>query len=340
MDMKKSIGPVTMKEIANLTGVSQSTVSRILSQSASRVPISKETRDRVEAAMKEMGYRPNLTARRLRSSEPHTLFIALATASQAPLVVLSAVYHGAVLYASTSPLSIQLTVEPYGRGRLKDLPGLLDMTRFNGAIIANSSPDDDQFLASHDVAVPVILFNRLVEGCNCISSTNYGSGQRAAEFLVQRGRRNLCVLYASGLTQSTNDRRQAFIDTALQHGLPPPAEAIGSTFNEDGGYEAMTAFLATGQPCDGVFGVGDFMAFGALHALREAGRRVPDDVSVIGHDNVDLAKYTAPPLTTLHLPLMDMAHAAMAALVSILTGEAEEPVQQVFETPLIVRQSA
>jgi DNA-binding LacI/PurR family transcriptional regulator len=338
--MEKLASPVSMKEIARRAGVAQSTVSRILSGAESRVPISEETRARVAAVMKEMSYRPNLLARRLRSVEPHSLFIALATASQAPLVVLSSVYYGAVLYASSSPVPIQLTVEPYGRGQLKDLPGLLSMSRFNGAIIANSSPEDDRFLASQGVAVPVIVFNRRVDGCNYIDSTNAQSGRLAAEYLIQRGRRHLCVLYAAMLTQSTDLRRQAFLEAAQQHGLPRPAEAVGAIFSEDGGYEAMTSFLATGQPCDAVFCVGDYMAVGAMHALRVAGRRIPDDVSVIGHDNVDMTRYTVPPLTTFDLPLMDMAQAAMAALVGILTGEVAEPVQQVFETRLVIRESA
>jgi len=329
-----------MKQIARLAGVSQSTVSRILSRSTSRVPISEETRERVLAAMKEMGYRPNLLARRLRSDEPHALFIALATASQAPLVVLSSVYNGAVLYASSSPVPIQLTVEPYGRGHLRDLPGLLSMSRFNGAIISNSSPEDERFLAGQGVAVPVIVFNRRVDGCNYIDSTNAQSGRLAAEYLIQRGRRHLCVLYAAMLTQSTDLRRQAFLETAQQHGLPRWAEAVGATFNEDGGYEAMTAFLATGRPCDGVFCVGDYMAVGAMHALRGSGRRIPVDVAVVGHDNVDMARYTVPPLTTFDLPLRDMAQAAMEALVGILTSEVAEPVQKVFETKLVIRESA
>ena len=339
-NVEKHVGPVSMKEIARLAGVSQSTVSRVLSRAESRVPISEETRERVLAASIEMGYRPNLLARRLRSSESHTLFIALATSSQAPLVVLSSVYHAAVLFASTSKVPIQLTVEPYGRGQLADLPGLLDMTRFNGAIVANSSPEDDQFLMSQDVVVPVVLFNRHVDGCNYIDATNERSGRNAAEYLIQSGRKRLCVLYASGLTQSTDERRQAFLKAVQQHGLERPAEAIGNAFSEDGGYEAVLAFLATGQPCDAVFCVGDYMAIGAMHALRAAGRRIPDDVAVIGHDNVDMARYTVPPLTTYHLPLMDMAYAAMEALVGILTGELEEPVQQLFETAPVIRETA
>jgi DNA-binding LacI/PurR family transcriptional regulator len=184
------------------------------------------------------------------------------------------------------------------------------------------------------------VFNRHIEGRNYIDATNAWSGRHAAEYLIERGRKSLCVLYAAGLTQSTDERRQTFLEAAQQHGLQQPAEAIGSAFSEDGGYEAMTTFLATGRPCDGVFCVGDYMAVGAMHALRTAGRRIPDDVAVIGHDNVDVARYMVPPLTTYHLPLMDMAHAAMEVLVGILTGELEEPVQRVFKTTLVARESA
>ena len=330
---------VRMQDIASEVGVSPATVSLVLNNKATALRISSSVQSAVWEAAQRMGYRPNLSARRLRSSDPSALIIALVTTRESPLSLLNSVFAGAQLAAAASSVPVQITVEPYAQGHLDALPGLEDGLRFNGAIIANTGPADDRFLAHHQSVVPVVLFSRHVDGCSYIDATNYASGRMAADLLAQKGRQRLGVLYASALTQATNDRRQGFIDAAAQAGMSPVTEIVGATFNERGGYEGMSAFLETGQSCDGVFAVFDYLAFGAMHALRQAGRRIPADVALIGHDDHDLAGYVEPPLTTIHIPLVDMAQEATTTLVRILIGEEREPVQRTYQTHLVMRES-
>jgi len=331
---------VRMEDIAQEVGVSRVTVSIVLNNKGPEFRISERVQAEVWEAAQRLGYRPNVLARRLRSADSNTLFIALATARQSPLTIMSSVYTGADLYVDDSPVPIQLTVESFSQGQLKDLPGLLDGSRFNGAIIANSAPEDDTFLEDHNLAVPVVVFNRHLETCNYIDATNRESGRIAAKLLLQQDRRHICILHSAKLTQSTNDRRLGFTEVLEEAGFPPPIAIVGDTFSERGGYEGMAAFLEEGRPCDAIFAVGDYMALGAMYCLRQAGRCVPDDVAVVGHDDVDMAGFANPSLTTLHLPLQKMAQDAASILVQILTREMKGPVQRTYETYLVKRESA
>jgi len=160
VNQKKHSKNVRMEDIAREVGVSRVTVSVVLNNRGEELRISKRVQDEVWKAARRLGYRPNVLARRLRSAEPSMLFIALATARQAPLTILSSVYTGADLFASKSQVPIQLTVESFSQGQLENLPGLLDGLRFNGAIISNSAPEDEVFLEKQELPIPVIVFNR------------------------------------------------------------------------------------------------------------------------------------------------------------------------------------
>ncbi len=329
-----------MQDIAREVGVSPATVSLVLNNKAAALRISSAVQAQVWAAAQRVGYRPNLSARRLRSSSPPVLTIALVTAREDPLAILNSVNIGAHAYADISPAPIQITVESFAMGRLGNWRGLDDGLRFHGAIIANTGPEDDTYLLGRNLPLPVVLFNRHLDGCNYINATNDASGRYAAEQLLRRGCRHLCVLSCAVKTQARADRVQSFAQTVMQAGLPSPMNIVSGAFTERGGYEAMSAFLATGQPCDGLFAIFDYMAFGAMHALRRNGRRIPDDVAVVGHDDLDMASYVDSPLTTVHIPLAEMAQEAAATLVRILIGELAEPVQRTYQTHLVVRESA
>jgi len=328
-----------MQDIATEVGVSPATVSLVLNNKAASLRISSGVQAAVWDAAQRMGYRPNLSARRLRSSAAG-LTIALVSGHETSLSVLNSVHAGAQRYAQVSSVPIQITIESFAAGRLADLQGLSNGSRFHGAIVANTGLDDDAYLASHRLPMPLVLFTRHVDGCSYIDATNVASGRIAADVLVKRGCRRLAVLSCAMVTQARADRRLGFKQAVADAGLPQPADIVSAEFNERGGYEAMSAFLATGQPCDGVFVIYDYMAIGAMCALRRSGRRVPDDVAVVGHDDLDMASYVEPPLTTIHMPLTEMAEDAASTLVRILIGELAEPVQRTYQTYLVARASA
>jgi LacI family transcriptional regulator len=327
----------SIRDIAQQTGLSVATVSFVLNDKPKAASFSEATRARVLEAAAELGYRPNIAARRLRSPERETLFIGIAATSNPRIPLLDAAFAAAQAYADQGLTPIQVTFEPFRFDQLHALPGLMDGSRFNGLIIANSSPADEAFLATHEIAVPAILFLRHIPTCNYIDVTNYESGKAAAEFLLCQGRRHLHVLSSDHTVQANEEKQRGFAQALQELGLPLKVTRAPST--ESGGCQAMSAVLCSGHPCDGVFAISDHMAVGAMHALRLAGRRIPDDIAIIGHDDRDVARYAAPPLTTFRMPLAQMAKDAVSALVGILTGETNGLVQRTYPTELVVRQS-
>ena len=314
---------VRIQDIASEVGVSPATVSLVLNNKGNALRISPGVQAAVLEAAQRMGYRPNLSARRLRSSTPEGLILALLTAREASFSLLHSVFAGAQRYANESPVPLQITVESFAQGKLSALAGLTNGMRFNGAIIANSGPEDDAFVVSHDLPMPVILFARHTEGHSCVDATDYASGRMAAELLLKRGRRHLCLIRSGQPTQAREDRCRGFIDVAIASGYPPPLEATAPTFDEQGGYTAITTLLSSKQVFDGIFALFDYIAIGAICALRQA-----------------IARYVEPPLTTFHMPLVEMAYDAAASLVGILLGELKEPICHTFQTTLVERQSA
>jgi DNA-binding LacI/PurR family transcriptional regulator len=328
----------SLRDIAQRTGLSLSTVSVVLNNKARASAFAEATRARVLEAAQELGYQPNLAARRLRSSQRETLSIGLAVGLNPSASMLRASVDAAQWCAEQSSVPIQLSIEPFVPGKLCELPGLNDGLRYNGLIVANSSAEDMGFLATNKLAMPTVLFNRHHEACNYVSAANFQSGRAAAEFLLRRGRRYPWVLCNQGATQVIEERCQGFLQGLQEAGLPPLV-MTGEGSGEIGGYEAMSALLDKGYPCDAIFAVTDFVAIGAMHVLRKAERRIPEDITIIGHDDEQAAAFAAPPLTTYRMPRRQMAQDAVSALVGILSGEIHGLVQRTYESELVVRES-
>ncbi len=334
---------VRIVDIAREVGVSPATISAVLNNKATEARISESVQEAVWAAARELGYQPNIAARRLRSSDPAmaNIYLAIISASETPLSVAGPMFQGVQAFADQSPNPIQLTLETFHRGRLRQLPGLHDGSRFNAAIIANSAPEDDDFLASADLPMPVALFLRRIDRHSYVTSDASRCGGQAGDLLWRLGRRRFALLAPSGTTQARTERVQGYRAALLRHGVAADqiAGIVAASFSERGGYEAVAAFLAAGGQCDALFAVGDPLAFGAMAALRHHGLRIPQDVAIIGHDDVDMAAFVDPPLTTFHLPLAKMAFDAAEILVDVLGGERKGPIHLVYPSELIVRGS-
>lgn len=339
--MKRST--VRIVDIARQVGVSPATVSAVLNDKATEARISESVQAAVWATARELGYQPNIAARRLRASRPDasTIYLAVISAFETPLSLLGPMFQGVQAFVDQSPLPIQLTLETFHRGRLRDLPGLRDGSRFNGAIITNTAPDDDQFLAGNDLPTPVMLFLRRIDRHSYVTSDALRCGAQAGDLLQRLARRRFALLVPAGTTQARTERAEGYRSALRRHGVPEHqiVEIEAPSFTERGGYDAVAAFLAEGGACDALFAVGDILAFGAMAALKQAGRRIPQDVAVVGHDDVDMAAFVDPPLTTFRIPLAKMAYDSAQVLIDLLSGERDGPVHLIYPGELIVRGS-
>lgn len=340
---------VRIVDVAHRANVSPAAVSAVLNNKAAQARISEAVQEAVWAAARELGYQPNIAARSLRShsAQKNTLFLAVISASETPLTTLAPMFQGVLAFTDKSAAPIQLTVEMFHRGRLRDLPGLTNGSRFNGAIIANTAPEDDVWLESVDLPMPVIVFLRRLERHNYVESDGSDCGRQAAELLWNMGRRRFALLAPAATTQVRTAREQGF-RAALQQlcggassvSSPNVSSIVAPSFDESGGYTAMGAFLDAGERCDALFAVGDTLAFGAMAALKQRGFTVPHDVAVIGHDGLPMAAYVDPPLTTFEIPLAGMAFDAASHLVDVLHGARSEPIHLRYTGKLVVRGSA
>ncbi len=316
---------VTVRSIAEAAEVSIGSVSSVLNNRHVERRISLDTVERIKAVAQRLGYLPNIGARRLRSgtSARRTLVLALITSYEAPLTLvnhfvsgLREVAHGP--QESLMEESYLLLIDMFAAGRLSELPGLTTGAHFNAAIITNTTTEDDAFLARTPLPFPVVLVNRLISGYASVTE-HADCGRRAAEILVGRQRKHLAVLHGSPLTQITKIRADSFRRRAAELTGNAVADIVAEGLSEGAAAKAMARFLQKkGNAIDGLYTVTDGKALGAYHAIREAGKRVPDDIAVIGVGDYDISPYFDPPLSTVGVPHSELGRAAARLLLERL----------------------
>jgi LacI family transcriptional regulator len=321
---------VTINDIAKVTGVAASTVSRALSNPG-RVNV--VTRERIQAAARELNYAPNSHARALTSGRTGTIALLVSD-------VTNPFYFG-IIRGTQQPLKAagyaQLLIDTENSGEL-EIEMLHKMRRsLDGAILA-ASRLADRALAGLAEEIPLVAINRNVRGVqSVVIDTPAGIGQ-AAEHLVSLGHRE--IVYVSGPANSwPNAARWQAMRTAagrlalkaVRVGPFPPGRFSGAA--------AADSVLNTGASACVVFN--DLLAIGMLTRLRERGVRVPGDLSVVGCDDIFGADFCNPPLTTLTAPIQRAGLVAVSMLVSRLTARSAQPLRQsvVLPTYLTVRES-
>jgi DNA-binding LacI/PurR family transcriptional regulator len=333
----------THRDIARLAGTSQATVSFVLNNQDTKIGISRATRQAVLAVAKQLGYTADLGARRHRESGAAApeLTLALLRPSGTPLGLgLRLVDAAAAALASHSPTS-QLVIEEYHPGRLFEHPGLLVASRFHGAVLTSLTPADEVFLAETALPVPVVAFQRQVPGHAWVDVDNVAGGATATRHLLARGRRRITAIAWSAVpSRAVQQRLQGYRQALAEAGLAGAEHVVwAGEIGEAGGSAAGTEALETGNP-DAILVLSDVMALGVLHAIHRAGRRVPEDVAVVGYDDLSFAAFLEPPLTTTRLPYDDMGRAAVTWLVDAARGRAGGLLHAVYQPELVVRGSA
>lgn len=305
--------------------------------------ISPQTVRKVREAAVEIGYLPNVSARRLRSGGSNRcLTLAVITSYQAPLPLVSAsiaALHRLVGQEEYKNIHSTITVEMFDAGKLSELPGLLDGSRFNGAIITNTVAEDDAFIARSQFSVPVVLIGRDIPNYSSVRDSPEKTGQQAAEILVSADSEKLALLHARLLTQTTSSRLKGFFDKAGSFSVKEPSRIVSEGFDEQDGYAAMKRFLAGGHRIDALYSVMDSLAVGAYRAIKESGLCIPKDVAVIGTGDYPIASYLDPPLSTFTRSHYSMQEEAVRLLLGHLTGEIRRPTNVLIPTSAVLRES-
>jgi LacI family transcriptional regulator len=331
----------SIREIAKLAGVSIGTTSFVLNGKGDQMRISASTQQKVLEAAKALNYRPNISARHLRSSGGKSApVVSILWTIDTRASLIGRFLKGIENLFSNQTRGFELLIQPYENSKINKVESLITGTRFNGAIIAYASEEDLTFLENNQINVPIVLYQRESTKYSSIKVDFLDSGKKVADLFAQRGHKNVGIIVPELASPSIYLRRDGFMNGAAIHNLHvDPKHVVIESNTGEGGYNAAKELLKSKELPTAVFFINDTMAAGGLAAFHEAGVKIPDDIEVMSHDNHDHTRFTIPSLSTVHLPEEEMAAACMNTLLDLIGNKVEEPVSLTFETTQIIRQS-
>jgi DNA-binding LacI/PurR family transcriptional regulator len=330
-----------MRDIARLAGVSQSTISRVLNDAPTRVPIAERTRERVLGAARQLGYRPNPLARGLRGA-PTMLIGAVVRDITDPF------FGGAI-----EALSVEARARGYNvmlghaHGRADEaiaLAGVLETRHCDAIVLLGDMQDQPRMLddLTRSIVPVVALWQGSAElAVPTVNVDNRAGVQAALSHLVELGHERIAFI-AGRMLGDIREREAAFVEFMEKQFGQAQQLYIRHTVNTAvGGAEALEWLLSLKQPPTAIVCSTDTLAFGVLHTAYARGRKVPDELSVVGFDDMMLASHTVPALTTLRMPTSEIVAQGLELAIGLArqTSLHEEPHVQVIPPTLIVRQS-
>ncbi|MEV2239063.1 LacI family DNA-binding transcriptional regulator [Micromonospora sp. NPDC049891] len=328
----------TLEAVARRAGVSRATVSRVVNGSTT---VAEPIQEAVRQAVAELGYVPNLAARTLVTQRTDS--IALVMPEEATRVfsddqVFPGIIRGAAqeLEAADKQLVLMLAGSPAGHERVARYT---TGRHVDGVLFASLHGADPLPARLAALGIPVVCSGRPLDGADVpyIDVDQVGGVTRAVRHLIDSGRRRIATIAGPQDMVAGIERLAGYRDTVVAAGLPEMV-AVGD-FTRESGAAAMRELLDAHPDLDAVFAASDLMAHAALRTLREAGRRVPEDVAVIGFDDIETAAYTDPPLTTVRQPIVELGRQGTRLLLRLAAGEQVEPAL-ILPTELIIRESA
>ncbi|MEV8361859.1 LacI family DNA-binding transcriptional regulator [Streptomyces niveus] len=371
----RAAGAPTLEDVAKAAGVSRATVSRVINGVRNVDPVIQAA---VRDAVAVTGYTPNRAARSLVTRKADSIALVVSGAGDDPPPVAatagpaeatgsrvgdgrSAGFDGGVGSFMTDVFAdpffgrvvtgVVNFLRPQGihpvlmfaeTSRTRDeVVSYLRQGSADGALVVSTHAEDPLPALITDAGLPAVLYARPARPVRIsyVDLAHQDGARLAAEHLLARGCRRIATIAGPLDVPAGQDRLTGFRDTMARHGHPYVPVA-GGEFTEESGAAAMELLLAEQPDLDGVFAANDLMAVGACRVLRERGRRVPDDVAVIGFDDSRAAASCRPPLTTVRQPVEDMA-AEMSRLLLDRLSRPDRPVTSViFEPTLILRASA
>ncbi|GAB6901714.1 LacI family DNA-binding transcriptional regulator [Kineosporia succinea] len=324
--------------MAERAGVGRGTASRVINGS---VQVSETARNAVLQAVQDLGYVPNRAARSLVTQLTDVVALVVSESEDRLFgePFFAQVVRGVTSAMADTPRQLLLTMthREADRGRLNDY---LSRQHVDGVLLLSLHDDDPLPAQLTARGVPAVLGGRPHSEVTLpfVDMDNEGGAALAIEHLIGSGRRRIASI-TGPLDQSAGRQRiEGYVKALAAHGLEPLVEA--GDFSENSGRRAARTLLARDPALDAIFCASDQMAIGALAELLQAGRRVPDDVAVVGFDDSPISRHTTPSLTTVHQPVEDMGVQMVQTLSRLIENPGERAGDVVLPTHLVVRQSA
>lgn len=327
----------TMRDVAEKAGVSLTTVSHVINRTRF---VSDDVTERVHNAMEELNYRPNELARSLRRGQTNTLGLILPDSANPYFAEI-----GHAIEATSSSLGYNVI--------LCNTHGAEDKEQHYINVLRNKQVDGILFVATGDKTnsisetlgenFPILLVDRELVGVrtDVIIVDNHQGGLLATRHLLELGHQRIACISGPSRLRPSAERISGYTQALEEAGLAFDSELFRmGDFHPSSGYQATLDLLALDDPPTAVFTCNDLMAIGVIRATSELGRRVPDDLALVGFDDIELASYTIPPLTTISQPIDRMGDLAARTLIQRIEEDAvQAPTRQLLPVELVVRGS-
>jgi LacI family transcriptional regulator len=327
---------VTMKDVAHRARVSTATVSHVINETRF---VSDELKARVYRAMRELNYHPNAIARSLRRRKTHNIGMILPDISYPFLAEVARgvedagfeLGYNVILCDSNGNLEKEATCI-----------GLLQEKKVDGIVFVAAGESSSHVQALIEQRMPMVVCDRELPGIevDTVITDNVGSGFQATEHLIGLEHRRIGCIAGPQVLEISNKRVDGYRQALERYGLPLcDGLLVHGDFRCKGGYEVMKELLALDKPPTAVFACNDLMAIGAICAASERRLKMPRDVAIIGCDDIALASFTNPSLTTVAQPKHEMGATAVEMLVEKIKDKSKPPTRRLLPTELVIRDS-
>jgi DNA-binding LacI/PurR family transcriptional regulator len=326
----------TIYDVAREAGVSTATVSRALNDTGQIAPA---TRLAIEEAVERLGYRPNTIARSLVTKSTQTIAFLLPDITNPFYAALVA---GIQQSALASGHTMLLCMTGGDAGQEEEYLSLLRAKQVDGALVDGLVVPPDRIARFVEDGFPIVCLDRDVKSQSVplVQVDNKRGARMATEHLIELGHRRIAHVAGAPELGISAERQKGYRDALAAAGVDHDPHLVATgRFTEDGGYEATRSLLESSADFTAVFAANDLSAIGTINALAEGGRRVPEDVSVIGFDDLRLSAYTSPPLTTIRQPAVEIAEQATEILIGLINGRRAPKLRYLLEPTLVVRSS-
>jgi LacI family transcriptional regulator len=336
MENKLLASKVTIVEVAKKAQVSLGTVSRVINND---VHVAPETRERVSAVMQEMQYVANRQARGLKGMKTNVIGVLVPD--------LATSYIGGIMHGIDAELALhkfELMLFTHHRIAVKEASYVANMVQgmVDGLLLVlpRNIADYTDTLTRQNFPFVVIDHQGSGDPCPSVGATNWQGGYNATEYLIKQGHKRIGFITGSMDLGCSQDRLKGYRSALRTHHIPEMPELVyEGDFNQPDGYAGASAFLELPIPPTAIFASNDVMAMGVMDAVRNRNLRIPDDISVVGFDNIPQSAMINPSLTTVQQPLEQMGRVATQMLLGVLKNPQKDVNRIELPTELIIRSS-
>ncbi|MDB5980423.1 MAG: transcriptional regulator, LacI family [Pseudomonas sp.] len=336
MSTNRGYGGVTSRHVAQRAGVSQPTVSRVL---AGHPYVRQAVRDKVMAAIRELDYRPNGNALAMRTNRTGNIGVVVSRLAN-PLYPELLQILGRTLIRAGFRMVVWNTEE-------MDEQAAIDAvreSRVDGVIMTTATVASTRLYDALQMNAPVVLINRVVEGwpCDQVASDNLDGGRMVAEYFLRSNRRRIGMIQGPVAASTIRDRQTGFQQALMEQGgvLDQSVCTSVEEFSYKQGFDATCRLLELPEPPDALFCVNDIIALGAIDAARNKGIDIPEQLWIVGYDDIEMASWKAFDLTTVRQPMIKMSEGAIDLLLERINGYEGEPRIVCLSEEFVVRGSS